>query len=181
MKYQLTVILTFCFLGLKAQRNINASEIDIIFINDTVSFKHKIGLKMHNNKSYNLLIYDYLDVGEKCRFSNIVLQFEQKVNGIYTHFPAYSTNYGDRNLTDTLRTFDLSRHILYPGHTDTLLLETLSFGTYISNINNPTHEFRVKAFMRVAFINNNAPKEPGDQNDYIEYKESPWFYYRSKN
>ena len=165
----------------KAQSCISKDGICFYFIQDTINFNHKTGVIFTNRTDDALLIYNYLSPGKKVRYANYTLEFEEKIDNIYTAFNGYTANYdllyfGD----DSIRSFDLPKHQLAAHTTDTLNLKNVKFGRYISDARNPTHEFRVKALMRVAFINNNAPKEPGDQNDYIEYKESPWFYYRSK-
>ena len=181
MKLTFLILIASLSLTVKAQNNISGTGITFSFYNDSINYNHSISVHFTNAGSANTLVYDYLSLGEKSRFSNFVLEFEQKINGIYKPFAAYFTNYVDLNLTDTSRLYDLPRHILAPGHSEVLTLENMKFGKFASDVKNSYHEFRVRAFMRVEFLNNNAPKEPGDQNDYIEYKESPWFYYRSKN
>ena len=166
-------------------QNIASAGISFEFIKDTVNYTYQLAVIYMNTSTIPFLVYTSLSYGEKnSRYCNLVLEIEENVNHIYVKKIPYLINTVTMESEYPSRTFDFPRHALQPANSDTILLTDgimINMGKWLSSPGNTNKEYRIKFLLRVDFKPEQFSSGTDTSIDFIEYKESAWFYFNSRN
>jgi hypothetical protein len=174
MKQILSILCHFIFLMATGQkvRNVKSEEVSFYYTPHS-SFDSTFAVVFSNNTDDTLLVYNFVDLGVfNDRFCNGVLKFERELgDGNFKEMKVFSYNSSMWEAIHPEQSFDLPRHGLLPNTIDTLFLKDYRFFSFLK----PQETYRFKVYFRIEFRYDKRNKI-----EEILYKESPWFYIRSK-